>query len=86
MTGILIDSNNNLIVNGGNLAIGESDEQNMMINIICNKGEFKLQPLLGCELRKETRGVISERFLRKMQISLEMEGYSMKDVEMITAN
>lgn len=86
MTGILIDNNNNLIVNGGNLAIGESDEQNMMINIICNKGEFKLRPLLGCELRKETRGVISERFLRKMQISLEMEGYSMKDVEMITAN
>ena len=86
-TGIMIDfETGDMIVKDGSLQIRQTDEQNIQLNIIANKGEMKAHPLLGCEIIKETKGIMSERFLRKMALSLEMDGYSMKDVEMIINN
>jgi hypothetical protein len=79
--GIMIDpETGELMIKNGSLLIGSTDEQNMELNIIANKGEFKEFPLLGCEISKEMKGTVTEEFLRKMQISLEMDGYSIKDV------
>ena len=86
-TGIMIDfETGDLIVKNGSLQIGNTDEQNIQLNIIANKGEIKDHPLFGCEIIKETKGIITERFLRKMALSLEMDGYSMKDAEMVIDN
>ena len=86
-TGIMIDmETGELIVKNGSLQIGNTDEQNIELNIISNRGEIKSHPMLGCEIRKEDKGIITERFLRKMQLSLEMDGYSMKDAELIIEN
>lgn len=67
----------------GGLVIGDSDEQHIEHNMMCHRGEIKEYPIIGCEIFKEDKGVMTEAFFRKAQISLESDGYSMKQVEIL---
>jgi hypothetical protein len=67
----------------GGLVVGNSDEQHIEHNLICNKGEIKGHPYIGCEIVKEDKGILGERFLKKVQQSLELDGYSMGNVNFL---
>lgn len=91
--GILTDSeSDDLMINvrrdatgkiTGGLVVGDSDEQHIEHNLMCNRGEIKEYPTIGGEIFKEDKGTLTETFFRKAQVSLENDGYSMKHVEFL---
>lgn len=45
MIDLLLDSNNDLMIADNDLVIGESTEQHQYLLMLCNKGDFKENPL-----------------------------------------
>lgn len=71
-----------LIVAG--MVLGDSTAQNIHYLLQSGKNEFKQYPRLGAELRKEQLGEFSPAYWRELQIQLDMDGYSMNDINLTT--
>lgn len=61
MIGLLIDSvSGDLLVDGGTLAIGQTDSQTAAHVLLAQRGEYKEHPLLGGELAQHLGGPVPD--------------------------
>lgn len=56
MKGILLGDDLDLVIENGTVAIGESAQQEMVIMMLCEKGEIKHDPACGLGLLKWGKG------------------------------
>ncbi len=72
---ILLDAQGDLLFENGDLVIGESLEQEVAMLLQVNKGEFKEDPIVGCDFIKMLKGNVSELELKKVvKIQLARDG------------
>ena len=82
MTGILIDSNNDLIIQDGTLCLGNNAEQNAQLIIVAEKGEFKEYPQLGVGVSQFVKSVNrTKEMLRAIRIQLGLDNIKPKTIE-----
>ncbi len=75
MTAILIDNNNELVLQNGTLALGETQEQNAQLIVLAEKGEFKEHPQLGVGVSQFLKSVNREKeLLRAIRVQLALDG------------
>jgi len=84
MNGIMIESETGeLAIKNGTLQIGNTDEQNIEMVLLSNKGEFKEHPILGAGLVNYKNSIDRElEITRQIKIQLGLLGYNHKKVSM----
>jgi len=85
MKDILVDVNNDndLIIQGGDFKIGESDQQHIAHIILAQPGEYKQWPLIGFGIRNYVNGIIDASAKRKLKLQLKSDGYGIGDISFI---
>lgn len=78
----LDDSNGDIAIVAGDLAIGFSDEQHVQDILVANKGEYKQHPLVGVGIANYLKSPISLKSRRKLEkeISLQLEADSARSI------
>ena len=75
MNDILLDAQNDLLFKNGDLAIGESEMQDVGLILQSNQGQWKGEPVIGTNLVKEIRGGENPlRRERNLRIQLKLDG------------
>lgn len=78
---ILLDDDGDLLIENGDLVIGEADNQNVALIFQAFKGEIRAMPELGFAAGKYLKTVNPKaRFKRNLKIELERDGYSEVDI------
>ncbi|MDC9722360.1 MAG: hypothetical protein PSN34_06255 [Urechidicola sp.] len=68
---------NDIKIENGDFAIGQSDQQNVEQIFIASPGEFKEFPLVGFAAVKYLKGVANKSaFKRNLKVQLQNDGYS----------
>lgn len=80
MTDLLLDENNDLILVGGDFAIGHSDEQHQKHILIANKGEYKEHPEVGVGIIDMLNDDAYTESLIETKKQLEYDGMTIKNV------
>ncbi|MBR4137840.1 MAG: hypothetical protein IKU05_05455 [Bacteroidales bacterium] len=71
-----------LVFTNGDLAIGDSDEQNALLILDAEKGEYKEYPQVGVGLRKYLKSTGREREIRReIAVQLGLDGYDNANIE-----
>ncbi|MCQ2319449.1 MAG: hypothetical protein MJZ90_11115 [Bacteroidales bacterium] len=79
---ILDTETGDLVFTHGDLAIGDSDEQNAQLIVDAEKGEYKEHPQVGVGLRKYIKSTGREREMRReITLQLGLDGYDNASVE-----
>lgn len=80
--GILIGDDNDLLVQGGTLMMGDTLIQDACIVLDMNQGELKDSPLTGVNLVRMIRGKAKTEKMRKtIEIGLERVGIRFEDIK-----
>lgn len=76
MNGILLHGEtNDIILQGGTMAIGKTDDQNAQLIVLAEKGEFKEYPQLGVGISQFLKSVNRENeLLRAIRVQLALDG------------
>ncbi|CAA0153108.1 hypothetical protein [Tenacibaculum maritimum] len=83
MKDLLLDENGDLAIVDGDFVIGESDQQNVEILLVSNKGEFKEFPLVGFGAINYIKSNVSEiEFKRDLKLQLEYIGYNNPKIDL----
>lgn len=73
--GILLDENNDLLIIGKRMVIGDSQMQEVAVILEMNQGALKSKPILGAELIQLLKGNASKIDIeRRVRIHLEKDG------------
>lgn len=82
--GIVIDENGGLVIDGGSMVIGETDAQNVQLILSANKGDFRFEPLVGCNLIRfvKSRGSSISEMRRETKVQLQGDGYRLSSFEL----
>lgn len=78
MKDILLDDDGDLKLENGDFVIGDSLEQEVALLLQLNKGEIKLDPLVGCDLikiMKSNASNIEIKKIVKLQLSRDGKNY-----------
>lgn len=79
---ILLDSNNDLQVVGGDFVIGESLLQEVGIILQMNQGELKSDPLIGANLTNMMRGIQNnEKIKRHIETQMELDDKNYDEIK-----
>ena len=62
---LILDSNNDLVISGGDLLIGQSDDQNIELTLVANKGQFYENLLHGYGLYSKLHGPFQKNLEKK---------------------
>lgn len=83
-TDILVNDENDLIIEHGDLVVGFSDVQHIDHMLRANKGDFKESPLIGIGVAKyrdaSVSSVLIDKFKKDVSIQLEYDGFSNIDI------
>ena len=74
---ILLDDNNDLIILGGDFAVGESTPQEVEAIIISFPGWWNQYPNVGCGLMNYLNGPDAEKLSRDARVHLQTDGKEM---------
>jgi len=81
---LILDSNNDLILENNDFAIGQSDDQNIEAIMLAEKGQFYEFPLLGYGIRRKLNGSINILTERKLiRENLSFDNYNVKLLNII---
>lgn len=84
MADILLDAENDLIIENGDLVLGESEMQEVGLILQTVQGEWKESPITGANLMREVRGDVSGlRRERNLRIQMKLDG---KDYDQVKRN
>lgn len=73
--GILLDENNDLLIVGKRMVVGDSQMQEVAIILEMNQGALKSNPVLGAELIQLLKGNATKADIeRRTRIHLEKDG------------
>lgn len=82
MTALILDSNNELVIQHGTLALGDTRDQNASLIVLAEKGEFKEHPQLGVGISQFLKSVNREKELqRAIRVQLALDGIRPKEIE-----
>lgn len=62
----ILDLTNNLSISGGDLVIGQSDDQNIEAILLAEKGQFYEYPLLGYGITRKLYGPFNKQDEKKL--------------------
>lgn len=75
MKALILDKKNELIIQNGTLALGETRDQNASLIVLAEKGEFKEHPQLGVGISQFLKSVNRENeLLRAIRVQLALDG------------
>lgn len=78
---ILLDTNDDLRIENGDIVIGKSDDQHLSHNFTGDKGSFRV-PYIGFGATKYLKGTGNEiRFKRDLKAAFAMDGYRLISIE-----
>ena len=80
MTDLLLDDSNDLILEGGDFAVGHSDEQHQKHILIANKGEYKEHPEVGVGIENMLNDDAYTEMLIETKKQLQYDGMVIKNV------
>ena len=79
---ILLDADGDLLMENGDLVIGEADNQNVELIFKANKGEIRSSPELGFGAGKYVKSTDPKaRFKRDLKVELARDNYKDLDIE-----
>lgn len=82
MTALILDSNKELVIQHGTLALGDTRDQNASLIVLAEKGEFKEHPQLGVGISQFLKSVNREKeLLRAIRVQLALDGIRPKEIE-----
>ncbi len=73
---------NDLVIIGGDLAIGESDNNHVKHILIANKGEFKASPELGVAIEEMFANENPNQFLIEAKRNLQYDGMQVSNISL----
>ncbi|WP_044213466.1 hypothetical protein [Flammeovirga sp. OC4] len=80
---ILLDEDGDLLIVNGDFVIGESDEQNVRLNIESNKGDWKEFPTAGFGIENYINSVQNKtKFSSDLAKALDEDGYQLEDLNL----
>jgi len=80
---ILLDEQDDLLVEHGDLVIDESVEQEVGLILRTYQGDWRASPLTGFGVARRTRNEINRaQFERDLSTQLEMDGFATNQVEL----
>lgn len=80
---ILLDENNDLAIQGGDIFVGGSDQQHVSHIIHSAAGEFKEKPQLGLGVVGYLKTNTSEaKFKRDLRVQLNFDGYNKAKIDL----
>lgn len=80
--GILLNEDNDLKIENGSVAIGDSMVQDAYIALLTSQGELKDDPLVGVNLTRMIRGRTNAEKMRKtIEIGLQRVGIRFDDIK-----
>lgn len=82
-TDILTDENDDLLFVGGDLVIGQSDQQHVRHIVLSNQGDFKESPLAGFGLERYLKTPVNDisKFKRLLSLQLKQDGYNNPSID-----
>lgn len=81
-TDILLDDDNDLLIEGGDLAFGDSNYQHIKHIMQAAPGHYKQFPTLGAKAQNFINGS-SPELLREVKIQLLADGYSVSKLAIV---
>jgi len=82
-TDILLDDDNDLLIEGGDLAFGDSNYQHIKHIMQAAPGHYKQFPTLGANAQNFINGSPSADGLREVKIQLLADGYSVSKLAIV---
>lgn len=73
---------NDLVIRGGDLATGESDNNHVKHILIANKGEFKANPELGVAIQEMLSMESPNQFLIEAKRNLQYDGMQVSNISL----
>ncbi|MBL7879165.1 MAG: oxidase [Chryseobacterium gambrini] len=73
---------NDLVIRGGDLATGESDNNHVKHILIANKGEFKASPELGVAIQEMLATESPNQFLIDAKRNLQYDGMQVTNISL----
>ena len=80
MTDILLDENYDLQLTDGDLVMGESTNQHQALNLLCNKGDFKEDPLQCVGIKGYLKSEDINGLLAETKKQFERDGMEVKSL------
>lgn len=80
MNDFLLNDEDEMIIENGDFATAQSDDQNVRNILIATKGTYVQHPLLGAALVNQLNGFVGVPEKRKIRLNLEADGYRVKEV------
>lgn len=79
---ILLDEDNDMMINGGDLAVGDSDLQEVALLLGLSQGELKKDPVLGPGLTRKANAPMNMNKLQQLvRKHLERDGKDYDEVK-----
>lgn len=71
-----------IVIAGGDLLVGKSDQQHVEHIIRADRGHFRQWPLLGLGIEKNIKGPINAQELKKaIKLQLKSDNYNVREVQ-----
>lgn len=73
---ILLDDNHDLVEDGNEWVEGDSDQHDIDLLILLQKGELKQFPFVGFGIERRLKAVADkQKFIRELKVELENDGF-----------
>ena len=80
LTDLLIDETGDIAFKGGDLVIGDCENQNQYFILTANKGDFKQHPEIGAALQEMLNDENIDGFLLEAKRQLEYDGMTVNNI------
>lgn len=79
---ILLDKENDLLFQNGDLKVDESEMQDVGLILQTNQGEWKQYPVVGANLVREVRGIENRSvYERNLRIQMKLDGKNYDEIK-----
>lgn len=76
-TDILLDDDYDIVMEGGLIKTGPSDEQHVELLLLLEHGELREFPFIGFGIKRRLKQrADAQKFLRQMEVELDNDGYT----------
>lgn len=83
---ILLNDDNDLLFQGGDLVLGNNDFFYIRCIVESAKGWWKQYPYIGAAIIESINGDISQSKIQDIRLNLESDGFSVKSVKVVDGN
>jgi hypothetical protein len=76
----LIDKNYDLLIQGGDLVVGQSDQNHKAVILMANKGQIRQYVRIGVNINQEINGILNQNTKRLILESFKQDGYGIQGI------